>query len=909
MTRVLSFVVAAVLAAVGLVALAAPASAAWTPKPVPLTTPWTGQVSTTNALPDYPRPQLVRPDWQNLNGEWQFAGTSSLTTPPVGQTLAESILVPFPIESGLSGIKRHEDRMWYKRNFTVPAGWSGRQVQLNFGAVMWQATVWVNGTNVGTHSGGYDSWSLNITTALRAGSNEIIVGVYAPVDSAGYPIGKQRKAGSGIFYTASSGIWQTVWLEPTRPAYVTRLDTVPDVPAGVLDLVVQGVGGGTATAVVSTGGTTVGTATGAVGSHIRIPVPNARLWSPSDPFLYDLRVTLSGGDVVTGYFGMRSVGKAVVGGVLRPVLNGRFVFNIGTLDQGYWPDGIYTAPTDAALRFDLEQQKALGFNTVRKHIKVEPARWFYWADRLGLMVWQDMPSMRTGVTPSASDRTNFESELRRMVDQHRGITSIVQWIPFNEGWGEYDPARIADLVKGWDPTRLVNNNSGSNCCGFDGGNGDVVDDHIYVGPGNPQRPSASRVAVLGEFGGLGLRVAGHEWSPGNGFAYEMTSSSAALTERYSQVTTAVGPLIASNGLSASIYTQPTDVENEVNGIYTYDRQILKMDAARVRAANASVLAAASGTALPTGSLASLRVTTPGFTDRSLRHASSLAVTSVISASSPETDRKDATFWVRPGLSNSSCYSFESRNFPGSYLRHASSRVRRDARDGSALFDGDATWCARSGLSGASTSLESANVPGSYLRHFNSEVWLARSGGPLPSDTPSNFANDATWNVAAPWWRSGADLPLAARSFQVTTSGYTDRFLRHANSLGVTSVINSSSPAVDKGDATFVVRAGLADSSCYSLESRNFPGSYLRHSNFRIRRDAPDGSALFREDATFCAQPASGGVRFVSYNLPSHAIRHYAAEVWIASNGGGNPTDNPASYAADTTWGVAAAWTP
>jgi hypothetical protein len=907
--RLLVLLLALASAALGLAALAAPASAAWTPKTPPLTTPWTAQVSPTNALPEYPRPQLVRPDWQNLNGVWEFARSAAGEAPPVGRTLAESILVPYPVESALSGIQRHEDRMWYRRSVTVPSGWAGRRVLLNFGAVTWQTTVYVNGVSVGSHSGGYDAFSFDITSALRSGANEIIVGVYSPVDGAGIPLGKQRVNGSGIFYTASSGIWQTVWLEPVTSAYVTRLDTTPVVSAGAVDLVVRGVGGGTATAVVSSGGTTVGTASGAVGSTIRVPVPSARLWSPSDPFLYDLRVTLSGGDVVTGYFGMRSVGKAVVGGVLRPVLNGKFVFNLGTLDQGYWPDGIYTAPTDAALRFDLEQQKSLGFNTVRKHIKVEPARWFYWADRLGLMVWQDMPSMRTGVTPSTADRTNFESELFRMVDQHRGITSIVQWVPFNEGWGEYDPARIADLVKGWDPTRLVDNNSGSNCCGFDGGNGDVVDDHIYVGPGNPQRPSASRVAMLGEFGGLGLRVSGHEWSPGNGFAYEMTTSSAALTDRYAAVTTAVGPLIGANGLSGSIYTQPTDVENEVNGLFTYDRQVLKMDAARVRAANASVLAFAGGTVLPAG-LTSLRVTTPGFTDRSLRHSGGLAVTSVISASSSETDRKDASFWVRPGLSNSACYSFESRNFPGSYLRHASSRVRRDPFDGSALFSADATWCARPGLSGASTSLESANFPGSYLRHYNSEVWLARSGGPLPSDTASNFANDATWNVTAPWWRSGADLPTgSARSFRVTTAGFTDRYLRHQASVGVTSVITASSSATDKADATFWVRAGLADSSCYSFESRNFPGSYLRHANFRIRRDAASTDALYRADATFCAQPSPGGVRLASYNIPDHSIRHYNAEVWIAGQGGPNPYDNPASYAADVTWSVDAPWTP
>ncbi|MGW4795686.1 glycoside hydrolase family 2 protein, partial [Nonomuraea sp. NPDC004297] len=521
----------------------------------PLTTPWTAEVTPDNALPEYPRPQLVRPEWQNLNGLWQFAATGSLTTPPTGQELAERVLVPYPIESGLSRIQRHEDRMWYRRTFTVPSAWSGRRVRLNFGAVSWETRVWVNGTAVGTHTGGYDPFSLDVTSALRSGSNELIVGVYAPVDAAGAPVGKQRRAPGGIFYTAHSGIWQTVWMEPVNAASVTRLDTTPDVAAGQLDLVVQAAGasGQQVRAEVLTGGNVVGTVTGAIGAHLRVPVPNARLWTPDDPFLYDLRVTLTGtggGDVVTGYFGMRSVGKAVVGGVLRPTLNGRFVFQLGTLDQGYWPDGVSTAPTDAALRFDLEQQKALGFNTVRKHVKVEPARWYYWADRLGLMVWQDMPSMRTGVSPSTADRATFESELRRVVDHLRGITSIVQWVPFNEGWGEYDPARIADLVKSWDPSRLVNNNSGSNCCGFDGGNGDVVDDHIYVGPGTPQRPSATRVAVLGEFGGLGLLSPGHQW-PGTGFAYEMTSGPTALTDRYVSVNEQLKPLIANNGLSAS----------------------------------------------------------------------------------------------------------------------------------------------------------------------------------------------------------------------------------------------------------------------------------------------------------------------------------------------------------------------
>ncbi len=905
---------AAMLVAAAVVAAPNLAWSALVPKTPPLSTPWTSQVSTTNPLPDYPRPQLTRPDWQSLNGQWQFAGTGSLGSPPVGQNLPETVLVPYPIESALSGIMRHENMMWYRRTFTVPSGWSGRRVQLNFGAVTWQATAWVNGQNVGTHTGGYDSFSFDVTGALTTGTNELIVGVYSPVDAAGIPLGKQRLSPSGIFYTAASGIWQTVWLEPTNAARITRLDTTPDVPGGALNLVVRGAGisGQGVQVTVSSGGTTVATATGMVGATIRIPIPNAHLWSPDDPFLYDLRVTLTGtggGDAVGGYFGMRSIGKAVVNGWLRPVLNGRFVFQIGTLDQGYWPDGIYTAPTDEALRFDLQQQKNLGFNTVRKHIKVEPARWYYWADRLGLLVWQDMPSMRTGVTPSTSDRANFESELHRVVDQLRGITSIVQWQPFNEGWGEYDAGRIADLVKSWDPTRLVDANSGANCCGSDPGNGDAIDDHIYVGPGTTHTPTATRVAELGEFGGLGLIVAGHEWQPGAGFGYEMEPDSATLAKRYVEVTDTLQGLVYSRGLSASIYTEPTDVENERNGLYTYDRQVLKVDAGQVRAANLAVQAAADGLRL--GTLVSLGATTACCADRYLRHVNGLGVTSPVNAASDDVTKRDTTFWLRPGLADASCYSFESRNFPGSYLRHSGYRLRLDAGDGSALFAQDATFCLRTGHTAKGVSFESKNYPGRFIRHINSEVYIAANGGPNPWDSGSFWAEDTTWQVAAPWWRSGVNLPVdQAVSLKVVTACCTDRYLRHLNSLAYTEVVNASSSTVLKQDATFVVRHGLADSSCYSFESRNFPGHFLRHSQFRLRKDPNDGTAVFAQDATFCADPGrfgTGDVTLRSYNIGGHAIRHYASEVWIAANGGPNAWESASSYDADVTWHVSAPW--
>ncbi|WP_182906893.1 AbfB domain-containing protein [Microbispora sp. H13382] len=910
---------AACLILTGLTGLTVPAASAavWQPKTPPLSTPWTAQVSPANALPDYPRPQLVRSDWLNLNGVWEFTGAPNLDSPPVGRTLPEGVLVPYPIESALSGIKRHEDTMFYRRTFTVPSGWSGRRVMLNFGAVNWETRVWVNGVQAGRHTGGYDAFSFDITSALRSGDNELIVGVSSPIDGGTFPIGKQRRNPSGIWYTASSGIWQTVWLEPVNAAHVTRLDTTPDVPAGVLDLVVRGTGD-QARAEVLSGGTVVGSATGAVGSHIRVPVPNARLWSPDDPFLYDLRVTLTGnggGDVVTGYFGMRSIGKAVVGGVLRPVLNGKFVFHLGTLDQGYWPDGIYTAPTDEALRFDLERQKALGFTMVRKHIKVEPARWYYWADKLGLMVWQDMPSLDAVDDPPERSHANYESELRRIVDQLKGITSIVMWVPFNEGWGEYDNQRIVDLVRSIDSTRLIDHDSGSNCCVSDPEptNGDVIDDHWYQvpGEGDTRLPTATRIAVLGEFGGLGRRVQGHEYQPGAGFAYgDLYPDEGSLTNRYVEITRQVERLVHTRGLSASVYTEPYDVENEVNGFYTYDRRVPKMTEARVREANRRLLAVAAGTDVPRGEPVSLRVTTPGYTGRYLRHQDGLARTDVIDGGSADLAKQDATFWTRPGLADSSCVSFESRDFPGEYLRHSDYRLRRDRQDGTALFAADATFCPREGQGG--TRLESYNLRGHFVRHYNALVYVAKQGGANPWDAAASFAADTTWAVTVPLWRSGAGLPLdQARSFRVTTAGFTDRYLRHRDSLARTDVVTAGSDALLKSDATFVVRRGLADPTCYSLESRNYPGRYLRHANFRVRLDAPDGGELFRRDATFCAQPGStpGSVRLASLNELGTSVRHYAEEVWVASGGGAHPYDNPASYAEDVSWAVTAAWAP
>jgi hypothetical protein len=599
----------AVMAGLALVLTAAaepPDDDGWHLGRPPLTTPWTDQVSPDNALPEYPRPQLTRARWQNLNGVWQFAGAAAGEAPPVGEDLPERILVPYPTESALSGIQRHEDHMWYRRTFEVPESWEvgdGQRLRLHFGAVDHAATVWVNGTQVAEHTGGYTRFSVDVTDALApSGPQEIVVGVEDRTDATWQPVGKQRNVPDrGIFYTGSSGIWQTVWMEPvTARAYVADLDTATDVDTGTLALTVDTGGdaaGLTVRAVVSNGDVQVATAEGAPGRPLDVQVPDARLWSPDDPFLYDLEVTLRDGDQevdrVGSYVGMREIGTVQgADGRLRITLNHEVLFLMSTLDQGFWPDGIYTAPTDEALRFDVAEAKRLGFNAVRKHVKVEPDRWYHAADTLGLLVWQDMPSMRTGGIPPPDARAEFERQLHEIVDQHDGWTSVIGWVPFNEGWGEWSreaTGRIADSVAAQDPTRLVDANSGVNCCDSlgDSGRGDVVDWHAYTGPADPT-PDDSRVAVDGEHGGFGLEVPGHMWFE-DGHGYEMAQDEAELTRLYVDNQRELIPIAQQRAISGAVYTQITDVEHEVNGLFTYDRRVAKMDLDQVRAVNQEVV--------------------------------------------------------------------------------------------------------------------------------------------------------------------------------------------------------------------------------------------------------------------------------------------------------------------------------
>ncbi|MET7903321.1 PA14 domain-containing protein [Streptomyces sp. NPDC005355] len=555
-----------------------------------LTTPWADDVSADNAHPEYPRPQLTRDQWRNLNGTWQFAAAEDGQSPPFGQRLAERILVPYPVESKLSGLERHEDRMWYRRTFTVPADWKvgeGKRLRLNFDAVDWQAQVYVNGKRVADHRGGYDRFSADVSDALRPGrTQELIVGVYDPTDAPSGenpPMGKQRLDPSGIFYTASSGIWQTVWMEPVATDHVDTLKLTPDVPGQTLSAEVRGVRDGVpVTATAYDGKRAVGTASGRTGAPLSVPVPSPHLWSPDDPHLYRLKVTV-GRDRVESYFGMRSIAVKEVAGKRRTVLNGKPVFSMATLDQGFWPDGLHTAPTDEALAYDLKMHKRMGFNAVRKHIKVEPDRWYYWADRLGLMVWQDMPAMNT-VTPSEQARREYEHEMKRMIDQHVSSPSVVMWVTFNEGWGQYGGPKVPALAKGWDPTRLINGASGWN----DTGNGDIADIHAYPGPGEP-RPDAGRAGVTGEYGGLGLAMPGHAWPVQHTYVGVDKKD---YTDEYLKLLDKVRQQVACHGSSGAVYTQITDVEGELNGLLTYDRKGTKPDVDRLRRAHQSLIRAA-----------------------------------------------------------------------------------------------------------------------------------------------------------------------------------------------------------------------------------------------------------------------------------------------------------------------------
>lgn len=580
---------------------------AWKPAGEKIKTSWAEKVDANNPLPEYPRPQLVRTDWMNLNGLWDYAilpKGGNIPTQHQGK-----ILVPYPIESSLSGVQKpvgDNNELWYQRNFMIPSTWKGKKIMLNFGAVDWKADVWVNDIKVGSHQGGYTPFSIDISSALiKDKSQKITVRVWDPTDAGFQPRGKQVKNPQSIWYTAVTGIWQTVWLEPVEQLFIQQLKTVPNIDGGNIIVAAQTAGASAGDLIdvkVLDNGTVVGNAKSVVGQDAVVAVSNPKLWAPETPFLYDIEVELIHNGVVTdkvkSYTGMRKISTKVdANGIVRMQLNNKNYFHFGPLDQGWWPDGLYTAPTDEALAYDIQKTKDVGFNMIRKHVKVEPARWYYYCDKLGILVWQDMPSgdvnprwqMRNyfnglEVQRSKASETNFIQEWKEIMDLTYNNPSVVVRVPFNEAWGQFKTPEMVELTKMYDPSRLVNPASGGNHYEV----GDILDMHNYPDPVmglfDPKR-----VNVLGEYGGLGLAVKDHLWENNRNWGYVQYKTSEEVTDAYLALIEKLKKLIPF-GYSAAVYTQTTDVEIEVNGIMTYDRKLMKLDEAKLKKANESVIA-------------------------------------------------------------------------------------------------------------------------------------------------------------------------------------------------------------------------------------------------------------------------------------------------------------------------------
>jgi len=588
----------------------------WRPVQGHIMTRWAEAIDPICPLPEYPRPQMVRPDWLNLNGLWDYAIAGKEAGRP--EAFDGEILVPFAVETPLSGVKRDlssDQRLWYRRLFTVPEAWSGKRILLHFEAVDWQCVCYLNGQGIGEHTGGYVPFSFDITDELTAGENELVVAVRDPTDTHWQQKGKQVLNPGTIYYTATSGIWQTVWLEPVAPEnHIDRLSLLPDVGDESLQAQVHTSGGGKVRLTVFCEGSEIGRVEGDANEKLRLPVPASRPWCPEDPFLYDLKVELLHDervvDAVDSYFGMRKV-SIVTGpsGHGRITLNDKPIFLHGPLDQGYWPDGGMTPPSDEAMVFDIEETLRLGFNMTRKHIKVEPRRWYYHADRLGLIVIQDMvnggknmltdkevvlvvtlnrhrkdttrKALRKAWRDSAESREDFERELLEVIDHLYNAPSIAIWVPFNESWGQYEAARIADLVKKRDPSRLVDHASGWQ----DQGAGDFRSRHTYVIKLRRPPKKDDRIYFISEYGGYNYQERGHLWDERSKFGYKMFKDKQALAEAYAGlIRKQLIPLIP-RGLGAAVYTQFSDVEIESNGFFTYDREILKIDQELVLALN------------------------------------------------------------------------------------------------------------------------------------------------------------------------------------------------------------------------------------------------------------------------------------------------------------------------------------
>lgn len=580
--------------------------AQWKPAGDKIKTVWAEKIDPNNVLPEYPRPIMERDKWQNLNGLWDYAILPMGQQEP--QTFDGKILVPFAVESSLSGVQKElgkEKELWYRRTFTIPSDWKSKNVILHFGAVDWKTEVYLNNIKIGSHTGGYTPFCFDVTPFLTSGNQKLVVKVWDPTSDSSIPRGKQVTNPNGIWYTPVSGIWQTVWLEPVNNKHIVGITPIANIDNNNLKVKVCTKNTESSDIVevkLKDNNKVIASAKGVVGQTLDIAIPNAKLWSPESPFLYDLDVTLiergKSVDKVNSYAAMRKVSKKRdANGIIRIQLNNKDIFHFGPLDQGWWPDGLYTAPTDEALKYDIVKTKDFGYNMIRKHVKVEPARWYTHCDRLGILVWQDMPNGDQGphwdmhhyfdgkeVTRSIESEQNFRKEWKEIMDYLMPYPSIAIWVPFNEAWGQFKTQEITEWTQYYDPSRLVNPASGGNHYLKVG---DILDFHKYPSP-EMMMYDNERITVIGEYGGIGMPLTDHLWQPDKNWGYVQFKSAKEVTDEYVKYGRQLLNLVKS-GISGGVYTQTTDVEGEVNGLITYDRKVIKVEEDRIRKINQEII--------------------------------------------------------------------------------------------------------------------------------------------------------------------------------------------------------------------------------------------------------------------------------------------------------------------------------